>query len=44
MTDNQRGRIDSEVKAQSAIKEKADADKQLSDLNSQMSLQKELVR
>ena len=43
MTDNQRGRIDAEVKAQNALKDKFDVDRQLADTQKDLKLQKELV-
>ena len=43
MTENQRGRIDTEVKSQNLIKEKSDMELKLNDSEKNLKLQKELV-
>jgi len=43
MTENQRGRIDTEVKSQNLIKEKSDMELKLNDSEKNLKLQRELV-
>lgn len=43
MTENQRGRIDTEVKSQNLIKEKSDMESKLNDSERDLKLQRELV-